>query len=161
MSAIHPLRTLAARGSMLPMRLNSITANRHIFDDEVNGKPLRLLLNFDRGRVLRLQVAGNGEQMIADQGTLDTPTDMAEYGQTDVADVSQSLFPTLQGLEVAQVEALTSDRKCIGVKLIAAGGQPFHFWVDGDELHWGDEAALASHDWLDGAVPTTSERIEI
>ena len=114
------------------MRLNSIIANRHIFDGQVNGKPLRLLLNFDGGNALRLQVAGDGEQMIADDGPLLAPFDMDECGQTDIADVTQSLFPTLQGLEVAQVEALASNGKRIGVRLNFAGGQPFHFWGDGD-----------------------------
>lgn len=142
------------------MRLNSITANRHIFDGEVNGKPLRLLLDFDGGRALRLQVAGNGEEMIADDGPLDAPFNMDEHGRMDIADVTWSLFPTLQGLEVAQVETLASEGKRIGVKLNVAGSQPFHFWVDGDELHWGDEAALSSHEWLRGAVPT-SERIKV
>ena len=146
---------------MVAMRLNSIIANRHIFDGQANGKPLRLLLNFDGGNALRLQVAGDGEQMIADAGRLDAPFDMEEYGQIDIADVTQSLFPKLRGLEVAQVETLASNGKRVGVKLNVAGGQPFHFWVDGDELHWGDEAALASHDWLDGEVPRASERIEV
>ena len=146
---------------MVPMRLNSITANRHIFEGQVNGKPLRLLLNFDGGRALRLQVAGNGEQMIADDGPLDAPFNMDEHGQIDIADVTRSMFPTLQGLEVAQVETLESDGKCVGVRLSIARGQPFHIWVDDDELHWGDEAALSSHHWLHGAVPTASERIEV
>lgn len=146
---------------MVPMRLNSISANRHTFDGQVNGKPLRLLLNFDGGRALRLQVAGNGEQMIADAGPLDSPFNMDEYGQMDIADVTRLLFPTLQGLEVARVETLASDGKRVGVKLSVVRGQPFHFWVDGDELHWGDGAALSRHDWLHGAAPTASERIEV
>lgn len=146
---------------MQAMRLNSICANRHIFDGQVNGKPLRLLLTFDSNRALRLQVAGDGERIIADDGPLDAPFDMEEYGQTDIADVTQSLFPTLRGVEVADVEALARNGRQVGVKLNVAGGDPFHFWVDGDELHWGDEVALGSHDWLDGVAPRASGCIDV
>lgn len=143
------------------MRLNSILANRHIFDGQVNGKPLRLLLNFDRGNALRLQIAANGEQIIVDDGPLHAPFEMDEYGQVDIADLTQSLFPTLQGLEVEQVETLAVKDNRVGVKLSLPQGEAFHFWVDDDELHWGDRAALANHDWMDGSVPTTSESIQI
>lgn len=146
---------------MVPMRLNSIVANRHIFDGQVNGKPLRLLLNFDHGNALRLQVAANGEQIIVDDGPLDVPFGMDEYGEMDVADVTQSLFPALQDLEVAQVETLAVTGKRVGVKLSLPQGEAFHFWVDSDELYWGDSKALANHDWMGGSVPTTSEHIQI
>lgn len=161
MADFDPLWSLAARGSMVTMRLHSIIANRHIFDGQANGKPLRLLLNFDGRNALRLQVTRDGEQMIADHGRLDAPFVMEEYGQIDVADVTHSLFSNLRGVEVSTVEILASSGKRLGVKLNVVGGQPFHFWVNGDELHWGDEAALASHDWLDGEVPRASERIEV
>ena|SRR5881628_2205026 len=143
------------------MRLKSIVANRHIFNGQVNGKPLRLLLSFDSDRALRLQVAGDGERMIADKGQLDAPFDMGEHGRTDIADVTQSLFATLRELEVMEVEALVWKGRRVGVKLNVAGAEPFHFWVNGDELHWGDKEALVRHDWLDGIVPTASERIEV
>jgi hypothetical protein len=143
------------------MRLNSITANRHIFDGQVNGKPLRLLLTFDNDRTLRLQVAGDGERMIVDDGPLDAPFDMDGYGQMDIADVTLSLFPALRGVEVAQVAELAWNGRRVGVRLNADGGDPFHFWADGDELHWGDEAALIGHDWLGGVAPRAAERIEV
>jgi hypothetical protein len=161
MASLHPLQTLTAHGSMQAMRLNSVSANRHIFAGQANGRPLRLLLNFDGDRTLRLRVAGDGERMIADDGPLDPPFDMGEYGQTDIADVTHSLFPTLRGVEVTDVEALAWQGRRVGVKLNVAGGQPFHFWVDGDELHWGDEASLVSHEWLDGIAPKASERIDV
>jgi hypothetical protein len=146
---------------MQAMRLNSITANRHIMGSQVNGKPLRLLLTFDSKRMLRLQVAGDGERMILDDGPLDAPFDMEEYGQIDVADVTQSLFSTLHGVEITDVEALEWSDRRVGVKLNLADREPFHFWVDGDELHWGDQAALVGHEWLDGTAPKVSERIEV
>jgi hypothetical protein len=143
------------------MKIISITANRHVFDGRVNRKPLRLLLTFDGDKALRLQVAGDGARMITDDGPLDAPFDVDEYGQIDIADVTQSLFPTLRGIEVTDVEALERNGGRVGVKLNVAGGEAFHFWVDGDEIHWGDEAALDGHDWLDGVAPTASERIEV
>lgn len=142
------------------MRLDSITANRHLFRGQVNAKPLQLLLAFDGGRALRLYVGGDGERMIADGGSLDAPFDMDEYGQTDVVDVTQSLFPTLRGVEVTGVETLEWCGRRVGVKLNVADGEPFHFWVDGDELYWGYGAALEAHYWLDGIPPRGSDRIE-
>jgi hypothetical protein len=143
------------------MRLNSITANRHIFDGQIIGKPHLLLLTFDGDKALRLQVAGDGERMIADVGPLDSPFDMEECGRVEIADVTQSLFPRLRDLEVTDVEALAWNGRRVGVKLNITGGEPFHFWADGDELHWGDEVTLVGHDWLDGVAPTASERIEV
>lgn len=143
------------------MTLNSIGANRYIFDGQVHGKPLRLLLRFDEDRALRLQVAGDGARMIADGGLLDESFDMGEFGQVDIADVTQSLFPALCGVEVTDIEALTWRDCRVGVRLNIVGSGPFHFWVDGDELWWGDEAALVRHEWLDGQAPSASERIQV
>ena len=142
------------------MRLNSIAANRHIFDGQVNPKPIRLLLTFDGNCALRLQVAGDGARMIVDNGPLDAAFEMGEYGRMDIADVTQSLFPTLRGVQVADVEALAANGRRVGIKLNITKARPFHFWVDGDELYWGEEAALVRHDWLDGTVPKASDRIE-
>ena len=143
------------------MRLDSVTANRHIFAGQPNGKPLRLVLTFDNDRKLRLQVAGDGERMIADDGSLDAAFDTGELGQTDIADVTSSLFPTLRGLKVTRAEELSLNGRCVGVRLDVDGGDPFHFWADGDELHWGDEAALVGHDWLNGIAPKVAARIEV
>lgn len=141
--------------------LNSVSANRYIFDGQVHGKPLRLLLRFDEGRALRLQVAGDGERMIVDDGSLDEPFDMGEAGQVDIADVTRSLFPALSGIEVTDVEALAWKGRRVGVRLNVVGSGSFHFWVDGDEFYWGDEAALVRHEWLDGQAPRASERIQV
>ena len=99
--------------------------------------------------------------MIADNVPLDSPLDMAEYGKTDIADVTQTLFPALYDVEVTGVNALASNGICVGVQLDIASDEPFNFWIDGDELHWGNETALASHDWMDGMVPSASGRIVV
>ncbi len=99
--------------------------------------------------------------MIADDGPLDFPCDIGEYGQVDIADVTGSLFPVLRGAEVSEMKALVREGRRVGVKLSLAGDGAFHFWVDGDELHWGNEAALVSHDWPGGITPQASERIEV
>jgi hypothetical protein len=143
------------------MKLRSITANRYVYEGQAEPKPLRLLLEFDDAPPLRLQVAGDGERMIVDEGPLDDPFDMEVYGQVDVADVTQSLFSTLSGFDVTEVEALRLNGKQVGVKLHALGQKPFHFWVDGDNLRWGDRAALVAHDWLDGVAPSESGRIQL
>ena len=141
------------------MRLLGITANRHIYDGMANGKPLRLLLAFDGNRRLRLSVAGDGERMIIDGEPLENPVDLDECGRIDVADVTRLLFPMLDGLEVAAIHALTLRDRWVGARLDAEGGGCFNFWADGDELHWGDEGAFLSHDWLNGEVPRPSERL--
>lgn len=143
------------------MRLDSIAASRHLFEGRVNGKPAQLLLKFQGGLSLRLQVAGDGERLVIDDGPLDEPADMGEYGRSDVADVTRSLFPQLGGAEVAGMRALALNGRRVGLKLSLAGGGAFHFWVDDDELYWGDEAALTGHDWLGPAVPAPADRIEL
>jgi hypothetical protein len=161
MSAFHPLRTLAAHANMPRMRLASITANRHVFDGRVNGRPLRLLLTFDDGQTLRLGVAGDGFRMTADSLALDEPFDMDECGSVIVEDVTRSLFGRLQNAEVKEVRALQLDDQQLGVRLLLGSGDAFHFWVDGDELFWGDEGGLAAHDWLDGLVPSAGEPVQV
>ena len=69
MSAFDPLRTLTAGATMPRMRLTSVTANCHVFDGQVNGRPLRLLLTFDDGRTLRLSVAADGYRSMVDDST--------------------------------------------------------------------------------------------
>src|SRR5205085_6721037 len=102
---------------MLHMRLASITANRHVFDGQVNGRPLRLLLSFDDGRSLRLAVTGDGSGMRAEETPLDDPFDMGEYGSIVVEDVTVSLFPSLQGAEVNELRALKLDARQVGLQL--------------------------------------------
>ena len=143
------------------MKLETITANRHVFEGHANGKPLRLLLTFEGDKALCLKPDGDGALMIADNSQLDSPSEMGEYGQTDIADVTQTLFPALRGLEVTKVNALILDGRRVGVQLNVSSSRPFNFWVDGDELHWGDAAALIRHDWLDGMVPNASGAIVV
>ena len=142
------------------MRVTTISANRSVFDGRVNGRPLRLLLKFDDGNSLRLGVAGDGFRMTVDSLALDEPFHLGRYG-TVVEEETQSLFCRLQNAEVKEVLALQLEDQKVGVRLMLGTGDAFHFWVSGDELFWGDEGALAAHDWLDGLAPTTGEQIHI
>jgi len=160
-SGSDPLRTLAAHANMSPMRLATVTANRHIFGGQVNGRPLRLLLTFDGGQTLRLGVAGDGFRMMVDSLPLDEPFHMDEYGNVTVEDVTESLFARLQNEEVHEMHGLELDSEKVGVRLMLGGGHAFHFWVGGDELYWGDEDALAVHDWFDGLAPTVGEPVQV
>lgn len=146
---------------MLSMKLTSVTANRHIFDGQVNGTPLRLLLSFDNGRNLRLAATGDGSGMIADDMPLDDPFDMGECGNLVVEDVTESLFPNLSAAEVTGIRALELDARQVGVRLLLGVKQPFHFWVEDDELFWGDGATLTAHDWFDRRIPAAGKPIEV
>jgi hypothetical protein len=143
------------------MRLTSVTANRHVFDGQVNGNPLRLLLSFENGRRLRLAVTGDGSGMLADAMPLDKPFDMGECGTVVVEDVTGSLFPTLRAADVMEVRALELDARQVGVHLLLGVGEAFHFWVEDDELFWGDGAALTTHDWPDGLIPTVGKPVKV
>ncbi|UKK84471.1 hypothetical protein L7H23_18170 [Sphingopyxis sp. BSN-002] len=143
------------------MKLICVTANRHIFDGQTNGKPVRLRLTFEGNVALRLQVAGDGERMLVDDGPIDEPFDMDEYGGMDIADVTRSLFPTLVGREIVDADSLARNERCVGLRLNQTDGEPFYFWVDGDELGWGDEAALARHSWAHAPAPIVSGHITL
>jgi hypothetical protein len=143
------------------MRLTSITANLHSLEGRVTGKPLRLLLNFDDGQSLRLAVAGDGERMIADGQSLDGPFDMGECGAVEIGDVTQALGAHLRGADVLDVRTLAMAENRVGVQLVLVAGDAFYIWVDGDELYWGEEAALISHDWLDGVAPMPAEPVGV
>lgn len=149
------------RSKVPRMRLASVTANRHVFDGQVNGKPLRLLLAFDSGRSLRLAVTGDGSGMRVDELPLDEPFDMGECGSIVIDEVTGSLFPRLRAIEVMEVRALESDARQVGVQLLQGDGQAFCFWVEDDQLFWGDWAALTAHDWLGGSIPTTGMPIKV
>ena len=140
--------------------LKAVFANRHIFDGQVNGKPIRLLLSFDRDRALRLKGAADGQSMVVDHGALDSSYDMGKYGSVDVADVTASMFPELCDVEVSDVQELAWKGIRVGITLNAASGRSFHIWNDGDELHWGGDTDLSEYDWLDGEMPKACERIE-
>ena len=140
------------------MKLTSITAERHFFSGEPNGRPLRLLLSFANGGTLRLQVAGDGQRMILDNGPLPDPTEMEEFGRTELSDVTRDIFPTLSGFSVDRIAELVWHQATVGICLDSETSSPFYFWVDGDELLWGDYAALQSHDWLDDVLPSVTEK---
>jgi len=94
-------------------------------------------------------------------GLLEAPCNMAEFGQIDISEVAQTMFKPLSGVELDEIKKLEANRKIVGMSLAIAGVGPFHFRVDGDELHWGDGAALTCHDWLDGLVPRAMEPIAL
>jgi hypothetical protein len=144
----------------MAVRLTTITANRHVFDGRVSGRPLRLLLTFDDGHTLRLRVAGDGFRMILDDRPLDEPCNMKEYGNIIVEDVTP-LFAELANGEVEDVRALQLGGKQVGLRLLLSSGDASCFWVDGDELFWGDERALAAHNWLDGLVPAAGDPVQV
>jgi hypothetical protein len=156
-----PLWTVAAHGKMLRMRIANVTANRHVFDGQANGRPLRLLLTFDDRQTFRLGVAGDGFRMMMDSLPLDEPTDLGEYGSIAVEEVTQSLFAQLKNAEVKEVRPLQVDNQQVGFRLLLGRRDAFHFWVDGDEVLWGDEAAWVAHDWVDGSIPVVGEAIKV
>ena len=140
------------------MKLTSITAERHYFNEKPNGRPIRLLLGFSNGGALRLQVAGDGQRMILDNDPLPDPMKMDEFGRTELSDVTRNLFPRLCELVIERIVELVWHRKTVGICLEFQTSSPFYFWVDGDELHWGDPTALRAHDWLDNVLPSVTEK---
>lgn len=98
--------------------------------------------------------------MLIDNGSLDAPFNMGDDGRVELVDVTETLFPALYGLEVSEIEALTLRGKQVGLRLSVDSKPSFQFWVDGDELHWGDEAALRRHPWCDGEVPMASSLVQ-
>lgn len=141
------------------MRLTAIHANRHIFEGQPNGKPIRLLLRFADSRSLRIGVTGDGFRAPIDRLPLDQPFDMAEYGQVDVADVTAMVGAHLRGAEVTSLHALTVDGNDIGMRLGFDANATLNIWVDGDELHWGDAEALAAYRWPGDGVPVEGAMI--
>lgn len=142
-------------------KLTAVTANRHVFEGRANGRPLRLLLTFDDGRMLRLKVAGDGYRMVLDNLPLDAPFDMGEYGTVIAEDVTDLLHPRLRGAELESARELRLDGDLVGLQLRLTNGDSFHFWADGDELFWGDQTSLIAHDWLAGSVPTAGNRVSL
>lgn len=146
---------------MLRMRIATVIANRHAFEGQAEGTPFRVLLAFDDGQTLRLGVAGDGYRMMMDSLPLDEPTDLGEYGSIVVEEVTQSLFAQLKNAEVKEVRPLLVEDQRVGVRLLLSSGGAFHFWVDGDELFWGDEGAWVAHEWLNGSIPAVGEAVKV
>lgn len=97
--------------------------------------------------------------MLIDNGSLDAPFNMGDDGRVELVDVTEALFPALRGLQVSEIEALTLRGKQVGLRLSVYSKPSFQFWVDGDELHWGNEADLRRHPWYDGEVPVASNLV--
>ena len=111
--------------------------------------------------MLRLQIAGNGCEMIVDGGRLDQAFDMGEYGSVVTVDMTQSALSEFGDVNVAEVQWLAWCDQRVGIKLSNVGNPSVYFWVYDDEFYWGDETVFSTHDWLDGVIPTPSERIEV
>lgn len=109
---------------------------------------------------MRLQVASDGHRMVIDNEPLDEPFEMQEFGRVDSADVTETTLPLLRGRDVVSLHAIELGGRRVGLRL-GTLDDDFYFWVDGDELFWGDQAALNRHDWLDGRKPEATERFII
>lgn len=142
------------------MRLTDIHANRHIFDDRPDDRPIRLLLSFDEGPSLRVGVGGDGESALIDHQPLDPPFDMAEYGRVDIADVTDMIGSHLRCIEVTSLGALVLDGREVGVRVELDTTEMLNIWVDCDELYWGNAEAFGAHDWRNGAVPALGSPME-
>lgn len=99
--------------------------------------------------------------MLVDELPLDDPFDMGECGRVIVEDVTGSPYQGLRAAEVLDVRVLGLDARQVGVQLLLGGGLAFHFWVEDDELFWGDKIALTTHDWLGGPIPTAGELLQV
>lgn len=143
------------------LRLTAIHANRHIFEGQPSGEPIRLLLRFTDSGSLRIGVAADGFRAMIDRLPLDPPFDMAEYGQVDVADVTDLFGAHMRGAEVRSLHALTLDGQEIGVRMGFDASVALNIWVDGDELYWGDAEALAAYGWPGGGVPVAGLPIAV
>ena len=139
------------------MKLISVTANQHVLNGNVTGKPVRLLLTFDDGQTLRLAVAGDGQGMLVDRLPLEEPFNLAELGSLVIEDVTRSLDARLQNANVIHAQPLLLDGQRVGVQLVL-DEHPFHFWVDGDELWWGNDNVLSAHEWLQGIAPIAAQQ---
>ncbi len=98
--------------------------------------------------------------MLVDSLSLDEPFDMGEYGGVIVED-ARPLFARLLSAEVKGIYALQLEQHQVGVRLLLDDCDAFHFWVEDDELFWGDKDALAAHDWRYGIIPTSGERVQV
>ena len=143
------------------MQLTSVTANRLVFDGQITGRPISLLLSFDNGRDLRLAVAEDGTAMLVDDLPLDEPFDMGSDGSIVVEDVTDAISPKLRHAELTDVRALTLNARQVGVRLHLGGREEFNFWVEDDELFWGDGTALTTHPWLGGHAPALGEALNV
>jgi hypothetical protein len=139
------------------MRLLSICANRHVYKARANGKPLRLLMTFDNRETIRLSVAANGSGIVVDDLPLDEPFGMGGDGSIVLKDVTNELFPDLLDADVKTVRALRLGGEQVGVRICLRNEEAYDFWVDGDELFWGDRDAIATHEWLDAIIPVVAE----
>ena len=142
------------------MKLTSVMAEVHVFDGVVNGSPGRFLLGFDNGRVLGFRAAGDGFRMDRDIEPF-VDLDVGECGRFEVANMTQSLDQRLSNAEVKDVFWLKLESAQIGVQLRLADDDTFQFWVDGDELWWGDAKALDEH-WREyGDTPKPADPVQI
>jgi hypothetical protein len=139
----------------LPMKLNAVEAELHVFHGEVKwATPIRLAISFADGSRLRLSGAGDGETLLVDRERLEPPLDMEEYGRTATFDVTDRLDPTLRSAVIGDPIAIRrpSDQ-LVGLALPRENGEAFCVWIDGDEFHSGSEGDLKRHDWLPGEEP--------
>ena len=126
------------------MKLIKIEGTLHSFDGQLTWpNPIDLALAVDRGAYIQLRVAPNGYDMLVLREPLQEPVYMAEYGHTEIHDVTERLDPSLREAELdALVSIQDAAERVIGVALIRKQTEPYCIWVDGDELIFGGLSAL-------------------
>ena len=138
------------------MKKLTVLGEMHIFEGRPNGGPIRLVLELEGCEPIRLQGAGDGQSLKLDRATFDEPIDMGKYGKTQIVDLTSLIFSQSDSPVVTDVAKLTWSEFLVGLCLNPSE-EPFFFWNDGDEFHWGNRRALESHDWLDGVIPSIGD----
>lgn len=135
------------------MKLSRVLANQSIFDGQPNGRSYQFQLVFEDAPPLRLRGASDGWTMIVDALPLDAPATLGEIGEVAIHDMTDRLADAPSGAEVHALRPLRLGGGQVGLQLVLAGDRSFNFWVDDDELYWGDADALARHNWRDEQQP--------
>ena len=131
------------------MQIRLISADLFCSDGHPDWKhPIAIHIAFSNGMTIRLRGASDGESVTVDGEPLDGVTDMAEWGKIETHVLTERFDNPVLASEISTVnKILDCENTVVGMALVSNARPILCVWNYGDELHYGDAAAMTAQDW--------------
>jgi hypothetical protein len=132
------------------MHLLAITAELRVFEGEIHwDQPFKLGIEIS-GRPFIQMWQQRGDSVRFDDQPLE-PEDFGEVGRVEIHDITDRLDPGLRNERVGNARIIQAgETEPIGLALPRSGRTSFCLWINGDELRWGNQAALDAENFPEG-----------
>lgn len=141
------------------MKIRLISADLFSFDEVLDWKhPMSVRIEFSDNVAIRIRGASDGASIVVDDHPLNDPVDMAEYGKTEIHDLTERLGICTSSPDIVAVnKIIDANNIVVGLALLSVDGPVLCVWNYGDELYYGSFAEMVEYDWGERPQITDAE----